>query len=114
MVPAIGSVFGVTGSGAPEREGARHERPRIDPLPNAGDGFRQARRDAESRYKFGEDLRAENPEYALQFTNEDSLKLPRRGLGANSLWPRATRFSCIPQSCASTRAAIAVRSCTAA
>ena len=42
-----------------------------------------AKRDATQnlRYKFGEDLRAENPEQALLFTNEDSLKLPRRGLG---------------------------------
>jgi hypothetical protein len=57
-----------------------------------------AKRDATQnlRYKFGEDLRAENPEYALQFTNEDSLKLPRRGLGANSLagdWRLVLRLS---------------------
>ena len=45
------------------------------------------------RYKFGEDLpRAENPEHGLlMFTNEDlRLKLPRRGLGANTLLATAT------------------------
>ena len=46
-----------------------------------------ARRDATQnlRYKFGEDLRAERPEQALQFTNSDVLKLPRRGLGKHTL-----------------------------
>jgi len=46
-----------------------------------------ARRDATPnlRFKFGEDLRAENPEKALLFTNEDELRLPRRGLGANTI-----------------------------
>ena len=39
-----------------------------------------AKRDATQnlRYKFGEDLRAENPEYGLLFNKEDALKLPRR------------------------------------
>ena len=60
------------GSGAPEGDGAAHERSRLDPLPHAGDGVRQARRDANLRYKFGEDLRAERPEQALLFTNEDA------------------------------------------
>ena len=57
-----------------------------------------AKRDATQnlRYKFGEDLRAENPEYALQFTNEDSLKLPRRGLGANSLLATGDSFFVYP------------------
>jgi hypothetical protein len=46
-----------------------------------------AKRDASAnlRYKFGEDLRAERPEQALLFTNEDDLRLPRRGAGANTL-----------------------------
>jgi hypothetical protein len=46
-----------------------------------------AKRDATSnlRYKFGEDLRAERPDQALLFTNEDDLRLPRRGLGGNTL-----------------------------
>jgi PglZ domain len=46
-----------------------------------------AKRDATAnlRYKFGEDLRAERPAQALQFTKEEQLRLPRRGLGANSL-----------------------------
>ena len=45
-----------------------------------------AKRDATAnlRYKFGEDLRAERSEQALLFTNEDMLRLPRRGLGANT------------------------------
>jgi hypothetical protein len=46
-----------------------------------------ARRDATHnlRYKFGEDLRAEKPEQALLFPNADALRLPRRGLGKNTL-----------------------------
>ena len=46
-----------------------------------------AKRDASAnlRYKFGEDLRAERPDQALLFTNEDDLRLPRRGSGANTL-----------------------------
>ena len=72
-----------------------------------------AKRDATQnlRYKFGEDLRAENPEHALQFKNEDLLKLPRRGLGANSLLATGDSFQ---PSFASIRAGIADRSSTAA
>jgi len=46
-----------------------------------------AKRDASAnlRYKFGEDLRAERPEQALLFPNEDMLRLPRRGAGGNTL-----------------------------
>lgn len=57
-----------------------------------------AKRDATPnlRYKFGEDLRAENPEYALSFSNEDSLKLPRRGLGANTLLATGDTFFVYP------------------
>jgi CheY-like chemotaxis protein len=42
-----------------------------------------ARRDATPnlRYKFGTDIRAENPEQALLFTNPDDLRLPHRGGG---------------------------------
>jgi DNA-binding response OmpR family regulator len=57
-----------------------------------------AKRDATQnlRYKFGEDLRAENPEQALLFTNEDLLRLPRRGLGANSLLATGDSFFVYP------------------
>jgi DNA-binding response OmpR family regulator len=57
-----------------------------------------AKRDATHnlRYKFGEDLRAEKPEHGLLFTNEDSLKLPRRGLGANSLLATGDSFFVYP------------------
>ena len=57
-----------------------------------------AKRDATHnlRYKFGEDLRAENPEYALLFSNEDALKLPRRGLGANTLLATGDSFFVYP------------------
>jgi len=57
-----------------------------------------AKRDATQnlRYKFGEDLRAENPEQALLFNKEDSLKLPRRGLGANSLLATGDCFFVYP------------------
>ncbi len=57
-----------------------------------------AKRDATQnlRYKFGEDLRAEDPEQAMLFTNEDSLKLPRRGLGANTLLATGDSFFVYP------------------
>ena len=57
-----------------------------------------AKRDATAnlRYKFGEDLRAERPDLALLFTDEDELKLPRRGLGANSLLAAGDAFFVYP------------------
>jgi CheY-like chemotaxis protein len=57
-----------------------------------------AKRDATPnlRFKFGEDLRAENPEQALLFTNEDLLRLPRRGLGANTLLASGDSFFVYP------------------
>ncbi len=53
-----------------------------------------AKRDATAnlRYKFGEDLRAERPEHALLFTKEDDLRLPRRGLGGNTLLAAGDTF----------------------
>jgi len=46
-----------------------------------------AKRDATAnlRYKFGEDLRAENPSQALLFPNEEALRLPHRGPGVHTL-----------------------------
>jgi CheY-like chemotaxis protein len=57
-----------------------------------------AKRDATQnlRYKFGEDLRAERPEYALLFPNADDLRLPRRGLGANTLLAVGDTFFVYP------------------
>lgn len=57
-----------------------------------------AKRDATAnlRYKFGEDLRAERPEHALLFRNEDQLRLPRRGLGANTLLAVGDTFFVYP------------------
>jgi CheY-like chemotaxis protein len=57
-----------------------------------------AKRDATAnlRYKFGEDLRAERPEHALLFGSEDSLRLPRRGLGANTLLAVGNTFFVYP------------------
>jgi hypothetical protein len=57
-----------------------------------------AKRDASAnlRYKFGEDLRAERPEQALLFPNEDLLRLPRRGLGANTLLAVSDGFFVYP------------------
>jgi hypothetical protein len=57
-----------------------------------------AKRDATAnlRYKFGEDLRAERSEHALLFTNSDELRLPRRGLGANSLFAAGDTFFVYP------------------
>ncbi len=57
-----------------------------------------ARRDATQnlRYKFGEDLRAERAEQALLFRDADDLRLPRRGLGANSLLAAGDTFFVYP------------------
>ena len=57
-----------------------------------------AKRDATAnlRYKFGEDLRAERAEHALLFSNSDDLRLPRRGLGANSLLAAGDTFFVYP------------------
>jgi CheY-like chemotaxis protein len=57
-----------------------------------------AKRDATAnlRYKFGEDLRAERAEHALLFPNEDQLRLPRRGLGANTLLAVGNTFFVYP------------------
>lgn len=57
-----------------------------------------AKRDATHnlRYKFGEDLRAERSEQALLFPNEDLLRLPRRGLGANTLLAVGNTFFVYP------------------
>jgi hypothetical protein len=57
-----------------------------------------AKRDATAnlRYKFGEDLRAENPEQALLFKNADALRLPHRGLGANTLLAIGDTFFVYP------------------
>jgi len=57
-----------------------------------------AKRDATAnlRYKFGEDLRAERPDLALLFPNSDVLRLPRRGLGANTLLATGDSFFVYP------------------
>jgi hypothetical protein len=57
-----------------------------------------AKRDATAnlRYKFGEDLRAERSEYALSFPREEELRLPRRGLGANTLLAAGDTFFVYP------------------
>jgi CheY-like chemotaxis protein len=57
-----------------------------------------AKRDASPnlRYKFGEDLRAENPDQALLFRREEDLRLPRRGLGANTLLAAGDVFFVYP------------------
>lgn len=57
-----------------------------------------ARRDATAnlRYKFGEDLRPERAEHGLLFPNADDLRLPRRGLGANTLLAVGDTFFVYP------------------
>ena len=57
-----------------------------------------AKRDASAnlRYKFGEDLRAESPEQALMFPNAETLKLPDRGSGVNTLLARNDCFFVYP------------------
>lgn len=57
-----------------------------------------AKRDttANLRYKFGEDLRAENPAQALLFRDEDVLRLPRHGHNANTLLAVGDTFFVYP------------------
>ena len=57
-----------------------------------------AKRDASHnlRFKFGEDLRAERPEQVLAFPNADALRLPRRGLGGNTLMAAGDVFFVYP------------------
>jgi hypothetical protein len=57
-----------------------------------------AKRDATAnlRYKFGEDLRAERADQALLFPHEDTLRLPRRGLGVNTLLAASDCFFVYP------------------
>ena len=57
-----------------------------------------AKRDATSnlRYKFGEDLRAENPQQAMLVRDEDVLRLPRHGAKANTLLALGDTFFVYP------------------
>ncbi|HEX8116902.1 MAG TPA: response regulator [Pyrinomonadaceae bacterium] len=57
-----------------------------------------AKRDATAnlRYKFGEDLRAERAEQALLFTDADDLRLPRKGMGRNTLLATGDTFFVYP------------------
>lgn len=57
-----------------------------------------AKRDATAnlRYKFGEDIRAERPEQALQFTNPDDLRLPHRSNNASTLLAAGDTFFVYP------------------
>jgi hypothetical protein len=57
-----------------------------------------AKRDATPhlRYKFGEDLRAENAGQALLFRREEALRLPRRGLGVHTLLATTDSFFVYP------------------
>lgn len=57
-----------------------------------------AKRDATAnlRYKFGEDIRAENTQQALLFGNPDDLRLPHRGPGNNALLAAGDTFFVYP------------------
>jgi CheY-like chemotaxis protein len=57
-----------------------------------------AKRDATAnlRYKFGEDLRAERPEHALLFPDAETLRLPPRGPGQNTLIAAGDTFFVYP------------------
>jgi CheY-like chemotaxis protein len=57
-----------------------------------------AKRDATAnlRYKFGEDVRAELPEQALLFPRAEALRLPKRGMGANTLLAAGDTFFVYP------------------
>ena len=73
-----------------------------------------ATRPSNLRYKFGEDLRAEDPEAALVVDDLPSFGLPAAGAGHTLCSRPATASSSIRRSCASTRPATAARSSTAA
>ena len=76
-----------------------------------------AKRDTTSnlRYKFGEDLRAQDPDAALVVEDLAELRPAARGRRAPGCCsPPATGSSSTRPSCGSTRPAIGVRSCTAA
>ena len=57
-----------------------------------------AKRDAtlNLRYKFGEDLRAEQREHALLFPKDAKIGLPRRGHGVNTLLATGDTFFVYP------------------
>ncbi len=57
-----------------------------------------AKRDASMnlRYKFGEDLRSENPEQSLLYANPDDLRLPHRGHGVNTVLAVGDTFFVYP------------------
>ncbi|MCU0648909.1 MAG: response regulator [Gemmatimonadaceae bacterium] len=57
-----------------------------------------AKRDATMnlRYKFGEDLRAEQADQALLYTDADALRLPHRGPGVNTLLAAGDTFFVYP------------------
>jgi CheY-like chemotaxis protein len=57
-----------------------------------------ARRDAtlNLRYKFGEDIRAENPDQVQLYTDPDVLRLPHRGHGVNTILAVGDTFFVYP------------------
>ena len=98
-----------------KREGAGHERSRLDPLPHAGDRVRQARRDAESplQVRRGSARRESGAGAAVHERGFAQAAAPRAGR-EHAARHRRFASSSIRRSCASIRAAIADRSCTAA
>ena len=115
VVQALGAVQRAAGGGATEGEGAGDERSRLHPLPHAGHGVREARRHAESalQVRRGSARRESGARAAVQERGCAQAAAPRTGR-EHAAWLRAIASSCIPRSCASTRAAIAAPFCTAA
>jgi hypothetical protein len=74
-----------------------------------------AKRDATQnlRYKFGDDLRAEDPSLVFAVNDERVLRFPAGRAATNYLLGWRTSSSSIRPSCGSTRRATAAASCTA-
>ena len=102
------------GSLAPEDLGGDHQRPRLAALQHADDRLRQARRHGQPalQVRRGPARRASGAGAAVHQRGRFAPAAPRRRAATRCSRP-ATRSSCIPPSCASTRAATAGRSCTA-
>ena len=115
VVPALGAAQRAQGSVAPEDLGAAHERSRLDPLQHAGDGVRQARRDARTCATSSARTCAPSARSRRCCSRTRTICGCRgAGSGGNTLLATNDASSSIRRSCASTRAATAGRSCTVA
>ena len=100
---------------APEGEGARHERPRLHPLPHAGHRVRaSATRRRTCATSSARTCAPRIPSWRCCSRTRMRSSCRAAAWARTRCSPPATASSCIPPSCANTRAATAARSCTAA